>query len=607
MDWAHSRDEGQDYMADLSRPATHPATHPEFSPLVNALLAPPSNWPGRESRPDLRFEFSLAAAQDFDTDSANGDLEYIVDDDELSSDLRGAVSASDETSVVNQSVLGQPQQQPPQQQDLVATGAVVSTSNHADVEDNGHQQKAQSHSTKSQLPDQHGANHHHHYHHQEEVLRHTKTTQTHSNDHHHQSNVRLTHSSHQNNCSKRNMSSPHLISTAVTSSVSIPKAIKTSTSHPPTAAAASAALPHTPARTAPKHEAVCEEERMDSQAAAHVNGSGNTSNNRKSSVCIDISDEANTAAGSVANSCKTSNTSGRKPSKTIAKRTKKGSNTGNKKTRSASWTPAASSISPSSMSAGTGSGLSHTKQCRDRLNNAFERLKHTLPPPAPGVEVKHKAQVLDYAIMVFKGIVSRTSELEIELAVSSNKATMEWIWKVVSRMDTLAQAAEEVMRLFIRRRGWLHAELWTATKRPGSKANDVDDSVVLSLCMGVENDGGGEERGGLMGFSKASEKLHFRAKEGVPGRVWSSMRPEWVTGLTDEKRFRRCELARKYGLKVCLGVPVTITGRVDGVMCFYDVKHRPYDTQCLELAVRLAWALGNGIGGKRAQAEERGR
>lgn len=262
---------------------------------------------------------------------------------------------------------------------------------------------------------------------------------------------------------------------------------------------------------------------------------------------------------------------------------------------------------PVSLSQGTSvvqSGtLSHTKMCRDRLNNMFERLRHTLPPAPAGVEVKHKAQVLDYAIDVLKGMVGRTSQLEIELAVSSNKATMDWISKLVAKVDSLPEAAEEVMKLFSRRRGWMHAELWVAGKRPVPADADLEEATVLTFCTAVSNEAMGRAAANLDRFSKESESYAFRAREGVPGRVWSSMRPEWVTGLMESKNFKRSSLARKYGVKVCLAVPVTITGKIEAVLCFYDVKHRPYNIQCRELAMRLAWALGNAIGGKRAKVD----
>lgn len=49
------------------------------------------------------------------------------------------------------------------------------------------------------------------------------------------------------------------------------------------------------------------------------------------------------------------------------------------------------------------------------------------------------------------------------------------------------------------------------------------------------------------------------------------MRPEWVPGLWDIRYFRRAALATKYGLKVCLAVAITIKGKIEGIICFYDV------------------------------------
>lgn len=295
--------------------------------------------------------------------------------------------------------------------------------------------------------------------------------------------------------------------------------------------------------------------------------------------------------------------SGQKPAKTIQKSRSFAAlkNAGGK---IASNGASAAPLTTSGGTSGVQSGgtLSHTKMCRDRLNNMFERLRHTLPPAPSGVEVKHKAQVLDYAIAVLKGMVDRTSQLEIELAVSSSKATMDWISKLVTRAENFPDAAQEVMRLFCKRRAWTHAELWTAGKRPVAPETDPEESIVLNYCSSVSNTGPGQDPVNLQRFSKESKSFVFRAKQCVQGRVWSSMRPEWVAGLSDPKIFRRSALARKYGLKVCLAVPVTITGKIEAIMCFYDVKHRPYDLQCLELAMRLGWALGNAVGVQRAQA-----
>lgn len=261
-------------------------------------------------------------------------------------------------------------------------------------------------------------------------------------------------------------------------------------------------------------------------------------------------------------------------------------------------------LTPGSMQ-GKPAPLSHTKLCRDRLNGMFERLRTTLPAAPNGVEVKHKAQVLDYAISVLKKMVRRTSELEIELAVSSNRATMDWVSNLVARADTFSEAAAEVMRVFSRRRHWRLAELWLARRQPSTHVPASPKGPIrLVFGQAVTNDTEGlvtPTGENIQNFSHSSEHFKFAPDEGVQGRVWSSMRPEWLAGLTDVKTFARASLALRFGIKTCLAVPITITGKIEAVMCFYDTKHRPYDNQCVDLALRLTWALGNATGGKRAQ------
>ncbi len=74
--------------------------------------------------------------------------------------------------------------------------------------------------------------------------------------------------------------------------------------------------------------------------------------------------------------------------------------------------------------------------------------------------------------------------------------------------------------------------------------------------------------------------------------MWASMGPERCAGLNNAKTFVHVVLALCSGIKAYLGV--TVTGEIETVMCFYDTKL--YDSQCVDLAMRLTWAVGNGTG-----------
>jgi GAF domain len=304
--------------------------------------------------------------------------------------------------------------------------------------------------------------------------------------------------------------------------------------------------------------------------------------------------------------------------------------------------------------------LSHTKMCRDRLNSMFERLRDTLPPPPPGTDIKHKAQVLDYACAVLKDMVERTAMLEAELALSSMRSTNAWTTRTVNEAPSFVSAASKVMSLFCLHREWTLAELWLSSEGPhcvsaaglatpqvpmnmescsmanhstpfnagagqikagsqvqhevsqpatlcsaGSRVHAAGPSGRLdtsSLCLGscLFRDPAFVARDvGMATFVATARSHRCSPDEGIIGRAWTSMRPEWVTDIGNPEVFPRANAARRAGLQTCFALPITVSGRVEGVVVFYDNTNRAQDNTCLEVAMRLTWALGNAVSAKR--------
>ena len=97
----------------------------------------------------------------------------------------------------------------------------------------------------------------------------------------------------------------------------------------------------------------------------------------------------------------------------------------------------------------------------------------------------------------------------------------------------------------------------------------------------------------LVQFAHISKNFQFRPRIGMPGRVWSSRRAEWLPGLDDNESYRRATLAQQFGMKTCLAVPVIIGGQVHSVCAFYSTTPRSYNSQCHDLATTLAESLTN--------------
>lgn len=99
------------------------------------------------------------------------------------------------------------------------------------------------------------------------------------------------------------------------------------------------------------------------------------------------------------------------------------------------------------------------------------------------------------------------------------------------------------------------------------------------------------QRRDIAEFARQSKPFEFRPRVGMPGRVWTSRRAEWLTNLSDPGVFIRSPLAEQFGMQTCLAVPVQFGGHVHSVMAFFSQQARPFDSDSYELACHLAKCL----------------
>jgi PAS domain S-box-containing protein len=90
--------------------------------------------------------------------------------------------------------------------------------------------------------------------------------------------------------------------------------------------------------------------------------------------------------------------------------------------------------------------------------------------------------------------------------------------------------------------GWDHAAVW-----------EPDGSGSL-VCRALWQ---AQERPGLDGFEALTRELRLAPGEGLPGRVWESGEPAWITDVTRDANFPRAEAAVAAGLHAALCFPVT--------------------------------------------------
>ncbi|MFA9271761.1 MAG: GAF domain-containing protein, partial [Baekduiaceae bacterium] len=73
----------------------------------------------------------------------------------------------------------------------------------------------------------------------------------------------------------------------------------------------------------------------------------------------------------------------------------------------------------------------------------------------------------------------------------------------------------------------------------------------------------------LDAFAEATRTFTFQRGEGLPGHVWATGEPAWITDATTDVRLPRRPLAADAGLHAAIGVPIVSGRGVSGVLeCF---------------------------------------
>lgn len=151
-------------------------------------------------------------------------------------------------------------------------------------------------------------------------------------------------------------------------------------------------------------------------------------------------------------------------------------------------------------------------------------------------------------IVAFKDITDRRrTEREIQMLHAATR--------IISDAPDFPSALKLVVREICESGGWAVGEAF-ALARDGEKLE----------CAAIWT----REPDKTKVFPGISEKSVFRKGEGLPGRVWASMQPEWIENVTLDGNFPRLRAAAEDGLKGAIGVPVLADGKFVLALDFFS-------------------------------------
>jgi len=104
-------------------------------------------------------------------------------------------------------------------------------------------------------------------------------------------------------------------------------------------------------------------------------------------------------------------------------------------------------------------------------------------------------------------------------------------------------------------------------------------------------------------FKQANIERTFQPDEGLPGRVWSSLKPAWILDVTTDENFPRAAYARSAGLHSAFAFPILCGDRFLGVMEFFSADVRQPDAALLAMFSSVGNQIGQFVERKRAEEE----
>jgi sigma-B regulation protein RsbU (phosphoserine phosphatase) len=107
----------------------------------------------------------------------------------------------------------------------------------------------------------------------------------------------------------------------------------------------------------------------------------------------------------------------------------------------------------------------------------------------------------------------------------------------------------------------------------------------------------------LARFRQASQQIEYKPGDGLPGTVFATQAPRWLTDMSSLRDSPRAGVAQEVGILGAVGIPVLTDETLVAVIEFFLLERREQDERRIKLFSAIAAQLGGVIQRKRAEQE----
>src|SRR4029077_20835729 len=186
----------------------------------------------------------------------------------------------------------------------------------------------------------------------------------------------------------------------------------------------------------------------------------------------------------------------------------------------------------------------------------------------------------------FLGYIGSATDITERKRVEERLHVQHTVAQILAEASTIEEATPRILRAMGECLGWDVGALWR-----------VDREAEALRCVELWHKASIE----VPEFERVSREFTFVPGLGLPGRVWSSLEPEYVPDVVLDENFPRGPIAEREGLHAAFGFPILLGGEVLGVIEFFSREIRQPDQELLNMLATIGSQIGQFIERKRAE------
>ncbi|MCW5313498.1 response regulator [Nostoc sp. KVJ3] len=184
-------------------------------------------------------------------------------------------------------------------------------------------------------------------------------------------------------------------------------------------------------------------------------------------------------------------------------------------------------------------------------------------------------------------IVGTGTDITIRKRTQQHLMAQYAVTLVLAESTTISEAIPQILQGICESLGWDLGEIWM-----------VDQQANVLRFMNIWYEASLE----VQEFEALKRQTTFIQGVGLPGRVWASSEPVWLTNIVKDLNFPHFKIANQIGLNTAFGFPIRSGNKILGVITCFNREIQPPDPDLTKTMNLIGEQVGQFI--QRKQAEE---